>query len=478
MYDLVVRGGMLVTPAGRVEADLAISNGKVAAIGLALGPAAEEVDASGLYVLPGLVDPHVHFRDPGLTQKEDFGSGTLAAAFGGVTTVLDMPNTMPAVATARDLLAKREVTEGKAHVDYGLFGIILQENEGDLAGMAETGAIGYKLFMGETTGNNPCPDDGAIFGAFREAARLDLPVAVHAENNPILQRLKRELKAAGRTDPRAHLDSRPAFVEAEAVARAAMIAQGAGNRLHVVHVSSRDGLAQVVAAERRGVRATCEALVAHLLLDDRAYDRYGNLAVLSPPLRTPDHVRALWDGIARGEIDCIGSDHAPHTAEEQARRNVWEAVGGWVGVETTLPLMLAQVAGGRLTLERFVQLASENPARIYGLYPRKGSLQVGADADLVLVDLDRQWTLDQRQLHSKHPVTPFDGWTVAGKLVATFLRGRCIVRDGELVSEPTGAMLSPGVRTDSSALSRYRGYLRDLAGSDLDTLVEETRGER
>jgi allantoinase len=439
--DLVVKDAVIVTSAGSGRADLGVRDGRVAAVGSGLGTAAEVIEAGELHLVPGLIDVHVHFREPGLTYKEDFGSGSLAAACGGVTTVHDMPNTPPVVASGEILRAKRALVEPKAWVDFGLYGVILPDNEAELDGLAEAGAMGYKLYLGETTGNNPTPDDGAIYAAMRRIARRGLIVGVHAENNPILQRLRRDLRAQGRTDPRAHLESRPAFVEAEAVERAATLAEAAGCRVHIHHLSTRDGLERVVAARRRGARITCEVLVSHLALDDAAYARYGNLVKVNPPLREPEHVAALWDGLRAGLIDCIATDHAPHSAEEQALESVWEAHGGWIGVETMLPLLLTDVAAGRLSLEQMVRLTSENPARLYGHWPRKGSLQVGADADFVLVDLAARYRLDQTKLHSKHPVTPFDGWELTGRPVATYLRGTCVAREGEPVGAQRGRFL-------------------------------------
>ena len=437
-YDLVVRGGTIVLPNGQFRADLGVRDGRIAALGADLGPAREVFDARGLHVLPGLIDAHVHFREPGLTHKEDFATGTGAAALGGVTTVFDMPNTTPAVATRELFEAKRRLVEQSARIDFGLFGIILQENVGELARMADAGAVGFKLFMGETTGGNPCPDDGAIFAAFREIARFDGLAAVHAENNTLLQALKAELRAAGRRDPRAHMESRPWFVEAEAIGRATAFAAGAGNRLHVVHVSTRQGLARVRLARQEGARVTCEALVAHLLLDDSAYARLGNLAQVNPPLREPEHVAALWEGLARGDVDMVATDHAPHTVAEQMRDDVWQGVGGFGGVETMLPLLLTRLSPEEVTL-----LACQRPAQIYRLYPRKGSLCVGADADVVLVDLACRWTIDQTRLHAKHKISPYHGWDVRGRVLATLVRGLVVAREGELVGAPQGRFVTP-----------------------------------
>lgn len=445
MLDLLIKNGTLVTSHGRVRADLGVKDGMVAAVGTDLGLAEEEVDASSLHVLPGLIDLHVHFREPGMEYKEDFASGSSAAAAGGVTTIFDMPNTDPPTSAGQMMRQKRKLASEKSHVDFGLYGVILQDNVDDLEELANEGAIGFKLFMGETTGKISCPDDGVIFTAFRRAAELGLPVGVHAENDPVLQRLKLELKATTRTDPRAHLDSRPWFVEAEAVGRALTLTEGAGNRLHVHHLSTLQGAEQVVRAKQRGLPVSCEVLISHLLLDERAYERYGNLIQLNPPIRQREHVEHLWAALNRGEIDCVATDHAPHSVEEQIRENVWEGVGGFIGVETLLPLLLECVAKGKLSLERLVQLSSENPARIYSLYPRKGSLEIGADADLVLVDLQAAYQLDSRDLHSRHPITPYDGWQVRGRPLATYVRGRCAFREGQLVGSPEGEMVKPKI---------------------------------
>ncbi len=446
MYDLIIRNATIVTAHVSQAADLAIRDGKVAAIGRDLTSARESIDATGLTLLPGIVDEHVHFREPGLTEKEDFASGTLAAAAGGVTTIFDMPNTKPPTSTVEHFREKCRLAEASARVDVGLFGIILggqESNEFELAGLIEEGAIGLKLFLGETTGNNPCPDDGAIFGAFQIAARCGSVVAVHAENDPILQRLKRETRATGRTDARAHLVARPPFIESEAIGRAVAIAAEAGNRLHVVHVSSKQGLAVVREAKRRRLPVTAEALISHLLLDDTVYERFGNLAVQNPPIREAEHVGALWEGLADGTIDTIATDHAAHTASEQATTDVWRAAGGFIGVETLLPLLLTQVAGGRLTLSDVVRFASERPARIFGVYPRKGCLAIGSDADLTLVDLSQRYTFDQLSLHSKHPVSPFHGTRMQGRVVSTYVRGSCVFRDGKAEGTARGRVIRP-----------------------------------
>ena len=389
-----------------MRADLGVANGKVVAVGEGLGQANEEVNASHLVVVPGLVDAHVHMREPGMTEKEDFGSGTRAAAAGGVTTVIDMPNTFPPVATAEIFEAKLDAVKPLAHVDFGLYGMLGQDNAEEIGPMAASGALGLKLFMGQTTGDNPCPDDAAIFTGLRAAKQAGLVVGVHAENDKLLRLLITELRASGRTDPIAHLESRPSFVEEEAIGRVLTLARAAGAQLHIHHLSTSAGLELVKAARSKSQDVTCEVLVAHLLLDDTAYAKYGNLIKLNPPVRPASDVAALWRGLALGQVDILATDHAPHTVDQQSAANVWEATSGFIGVETMLPLMLTEVANGRLSLERLVYVASYKPAAIWKIGDRKGHLGIGADADFNLVDPVAEGAVRADQLHSRPSCEP------------------------------------------------------------------------
>jgi allantoinase len=433
----------VVTPDRRIRADIGVRDGRVAAVGDGLPAARQVVDADGLLVLPGLVDGHVHFREPGMDRKEDFGTGSRAAAAGGVTTVFDMPNTIPPVATAELLRQKLDLVARKAHVDFGLYGMLGQSNADEIGPMAEAGAMGLKLFMGQTTGDNPCPDDGAIHAGLRAAAAAGLVVGAHAENNPLLQQFGRELRAAGRHDPRAHLDSRPDLVEVEAVTRIVTLAAAVGTRIHIHHLSSGAGLARVQLLRSLGYQVSAEVLIGHLSLNDDAYDKHGNLIKLNPPVRPQADVSALWEGVRRGAVDTIATDHAPHTAEEQAETDVWRAHGGWIGVETMLPLLLTHASEGQLAVTDIVRLCCYNPARRWGIDDRKGHLGVGADADLVLVAEHKAGRISAGRLHSKHPVTPYDGWPTVGAVRATYLRGVLVAQDGEPVGPPTGAHLRP-----------------------------------
>lgn len=436
--DLVVRGGTVMTPHGRLEGGVAVDGGVIVAVAVdaALPTGRETIDAGGRHVLPGVIDSHVHFREPGLEYKEDWASGTAAAACGGVTTVLEMPNTRPPTATPEALRLKQERAARGARVDYGIYGLLAQDNADQLEALAAGGVIGFKCYMGETVGAIPAPDDGLMLEEFQTAARLGLRVAVHAENNGIMQRMISRLKAAGRTDPLAHVDSRPELCAVEATSRALLFAEWAGAKLHICHESCKDTLPLVRAARRRGVDVTVETCPHYLLLTSADMGRLGPILRMNPPVRAAGHDAALWAALVDGTIDMISTDHSPHSVEEKTRADIWHAVSGFPGVETAVPLMLTAINRGRLTLERYVEIASANPARAWGLYPRKGALTPGADADITVVDMAREGEIRGAALHSKSKITPFEGTKVTGLPVCTIVRGRVVMRDGELVGEP------------------------------------------
>lgn len=436
--DLLVRGGRLVTPRGTMEASLAVADGVIVAVGDpgALPPAAEVIDARGRYVLPGVIDSHVHFREPGDEHKEDWDSGTAAAACGGVTTVLDMPNSRPPTATVPALRLKQERAAAKARVDYGIFGLIARDNLAELPALAAAGVVGFKCYMGETVGKIPAPDDGVMLEAFETARALGLRVAVHAENDGIMQRHIARLKAGGRTDALAHVESRPEICAIEAVGRALVFAAWTGARLHVCHESCADVLPQIRDAKARGVDVTVETCPHYLLLAAEDMTRLGSVLRMNPPVRARRHQEGLWRGLQDGTIDMLATDHSPHTVEEKTRADIWEAISGFPGVETAVPLMLTEVSRARMTLERYVEWSSAAPARAWGLYPKKGALEVGSDADIVIVDMEREWTIRAAELHSKSRITPFEGMRTRGRPVQTLVRGRPVMREGEPVGAP------------------------------------------
>lgn len=436
----------VMAPHGVVHGGVAIQDGKIVAMaaGDGLPPARETIEGGGRYLLPGVIDGHVHFREPGLTHKEDFETGSRAAVRGGVTTVIDMPNTLPPVETAAVLREKAKLLARRSLVDYGLISVITDRNLDRIEELAEAGAIAYKIFLGPTTGNLPSPDDGQIVAALGKIAFTRLPIGVHAENPQIIAAATARLKAAGRTDPIAHAESRPALAEAESIQRMIFFARATGARLHIFHMSSKEGVELVRRAKAEGLEVTAETCPHYLLLTAADMARLGPSAKINPPLRGPDDIEALWEGLRDGTVDFVATDHAPHTLEEKTRPVIWENASGASSIQFFLPLMLEQVARGRLTLADLVRFMAEAPARMYRLYPRKGAIAVGSDADLALVDLERRDTVRSSDMESKVKLTPFDGMECRGWPLLTLLRGQVVMRDGKVVGTPgLGRFLPP-----------------------------------
>ena len=442
--DLVIHRGTVVTGSTTYAASVAVKDGKIQAIGSAdsMPETKELLDATGLHILPGAIDVHVHFRDPGYPHKEDFASGTAAAAFGGVTTVFDMPNTIPPVGDAATLAAKHAVASSKAHVDYGLYGLLGEDSIGNVPELIAGGVIGFKLYMGNTFGRIPSPSTGAMLDAFEAVAPTGKRISLHAETNSIMERRESQLRAAGRTDALAHLASRPDVVAVEAVARAAILAEWTGARIHILHISSAAELAPLADARARGVDVTGETCPHYLLLSSDDYARFGGIIRVNPPVREPANQDPLWRALQTGLIDMVATDHAPHTPEEKTRPDIWTVDCGFPGVETQMPIMLTEVARGRGSLCDYVRWSSEMPARVWGLFPTKGVLQPGADADIAIVDIARRWTIDDAALQSRSKITPWHGREVQGLPIHTLVRGRFVMRDRTLVDGVRGWGLS------------------------------------
>src|SRR6201996_2154426 len=438
--DLVINGGIVVSPDTALKASVAIKNGKVLAVGdaEAMPDAAETLDASGLHVLPGAIDDHVHFRDPGYPHKEDFGSGTAAAAFGGVTTVFDMPNTLPTVATAESLAAKHKIASEKAYVDYGLYAVLGEESLAHVPELIEGGIIGFKCYMGNTFGRIPSPSTGAMLELFELMAPTGKRISLHAETNSIMERRESRLRAAGRTEPIAHLASRPAVVAVEAVARAAILAEWTGARIHVLHISSAAELRPLAEAKARGVEITGETCPHYLLLSEKDYDKSGGIVRVNPPVRETPNQQPLWDALVDGTIDMVATDHAPHTPEEKTRNDIWTVDCGFPGVETQMPLMLTEVNKGRATIRDYVRWSAENPAKLWGLYPRKGTLTVGSDADIAIVDMKKNWSVDDAKIQSHSKISPWQGWSCTALPIHTLVRGRFVMRNRVLNEQARG----------------------------------------
>jgi dihydroorotase len=436
-YDLILRGGTCVFPRGEAEAEVAVRHGRIAAIGAPSGATAETVlDARDLHVLPGVIDPHVHLRDPGDASVESIATGTRAAVLGGVTAVFDMPNTNPPLVDAATLAAKQAHAERVAWCDVGLYVGATKTNVAGLAALEQgRGVCAIKVFAGSSTGDLLVEDDASLERVMRAGRRR---VAYHSEDEARLQS-RRALFARGEPYSR-HAEWRDVETAFLGTRRIVALARRTGRPAHILHVSTAEELDYL---RDWKVLVTCEVLVNHLTqAAPDAYDRLGGYAVMNPPIRDARHLEAAWAAVRDGTVDTIGSDHAPHP--RAAKERPWpDTAAGLTGVQTLLPVMLDHVAAGRLSLARLVDLCCAGPARIYGALG-KGRIAAGCDADFTLVDLRRRRTIEESWIASPCGWTPFAGMTVTGWPVATVVRGRIVVREDEVLGKPDGRLVEFG----------------------------------
>ncbi len=451
--DLVIKNGWVVTPGETIKGGVAIKDEKFVALGTndSLPQGKEEIDAKGKHILPGIIDGHVHFREPGLSHKEDFTTGSTAAVCGGVTMVMDMPNVSPPTADAEKVKEKIKIAQGKFLTDYAFFGVVVQTNSDQILPMAEAGVIGYKIFFGETIGNLPFPDDGMCLEAFSNISQSKLPLGIHAENRQIMSYYTNKLKAEGKNDPVYWEASRPDICEAESVAHALFFAETFKTKLHVYHMSSKQAAWMVRDAKAKGLRVTAETGPHYLLREYKDMEKVGPLLKMNPPVRSRDHAEVLWDGLLKGYIDMIATDHSPHTLEEKGsdiygkmtKPAIWDCISGFCGVETAVPVILTEVNKGRMTLNHYAKITSENPAKVWQIYPQKGAIRLGSDGDVTIVDMDKEGVIDVNKLHSKNKPSPWHGWKVKGMPVCTIVRGHVQMRDGEVAGKPIGKLVRP-----------------------------------
>ena len=453
--EILIKGGTVYGPDGPLEADVHVTDGVITGVeaGGVTPDGATVIDARGLYVMPGAIDVHVHSRDPGFPDKEDFGTLTAAAAMGGVTTVLDMPNTVPAVDAAGVLEAKAALARPKARVDFGLWALVRSSStEDQLEALAEAGAVGFKAYLGYSFGMSrkqvlqmsdaddsdleAPPDYGTLARLAPAIARLGLPLAIHAEDPAILAAFRRPLETYSDL-----LESRPAEAEAVAISAAAAIARDCGVNLHVAHLSSALGLRAAQDAMKSGTRLTLETCPQYLWLSDQDFGRLGTSMKLFPPVRTAADREALVEAAANGVIRIVATDHAPHTDEEKGRP-FEEAPSGSPGVQLLYLscLELAKRLGDVSLAPRWV---SEGPAALAGLHQTKGAIATGFDADVVIVDPHRKTQVRPALMRSKQRHSALDGQEIGFAIRDVFLRGRAVVRDGKLVGRASGRMMRP-----------------------------------
>nr|WP_275945165.1 dihydroorotase family protein [Aminobacter anthyllidis] len=406
-----------------------------------------DIDAQGLFVMAGMIDPHVHMRDPGQADKDDFVSGTAAAAIGGVTTVFDMPNTVPAVSTSAILTSKAEYLQSRSLIDFALYGGAGASNLDTIVEQADAGAVAFKSFMNAPApsagpdGLTRClPDDYVFLLAMKRIAQTGRIGVLHAENDVLCKSLAASLRAQGRNDPAAHGESRPNFAEEEAVSRAILLAREADARISFAHISTSGALERIRHAKRQGWRVTAEACPHHLLLNEEVLLKVGPYGKINPPLRSESDRAAVWAALLDGTIDFIGTDHAPYLVSEKdpGWSDIWQAPSGVHGIESALTVLITEVVCGRLTLPQLTRLVSGNVAQLFGLAPRKGALIEGADADFVLIDLSQRGNVDRNVMQSKSrdAAQLWDGRETRGGIAATYVRGREVARNGVVTAEP------------------------------------------
>jgi allantoinase len=444
--DLVIRDAIIVSPEGQTRGDLLVADGRVmGTVAPGTGAGAQVIDAAGLHVLPGAVDPHVHMMDPGLTEKEDFTTGTSAAAVGGVTTVVEHHRSLPFVLDAKTLQDKAAYLASRGLIDYALFGGLQPDNIDQLEPMWRAGAAAFKAFTCNLHGA-PAVLPGDLLAAFRALARFDGLALVHCEDEFITKENEERLKAAGRKDFRCVPEWRTREAEELAVASTALLARLAGARVVIAH-ASHPAVLDIINRERAaGAKLWVESCPQYFYLTEDDIDQWGPFHKFTPPARDRASAEEMWRRLQAGEIDMLVADHAPSTKADKSKglTDIWACPFGIPGVETVLPMMLTGVNEGKVSLERVVAARSLLPAQVYGLYPRKGNLNIGADADFVLVDMKAEKILRDEDVVAKVGWTPYAGRRVKGLPIKTFVRGKLVAENGKPVGAPGWGKFLPG----------------------------------
>lgn len=442
--DLLVENGKLVLDQGIFDASVAIDDGRIVAIGRQshMPKADETVDAEGCFVIPGIIDDHVH-----AFQFDDAISCSKAAAAGGVTTMMDHPIMPPTTTTAEAFEEKRKTCERDSFIDFCLLGGIIPGKLDEIPNLAKVGAVGFKAGIYDIVQPIfPRLTDGELLEAFKKIAEVDSIVGVHAENDEIISFLTRKLQEQGRKDTSAHEEARPVISELEATLRAILFARHAGNRLHIFHCSISEGVEAAYRAKCEGFRISVETCPHYLVLNKNLVEDKWAYGKMNPPVRSAEESERLWMKVREGKCDIIASDHAPWPREEKdkGKGNIWAAPGGWPGIQGMLTLMLSEgVNKNRFSIGELVKMMCENPAKIWRIYPRKGTIRIGSDGDLTIVDLKRDGVLGKEE-YTKVGWTTYEGWKVKGMPVNTIVRGKVVAKDGRILGKQGfGEFVSP-----------------------------------
>ncbi len=443
LVDTVLSNAKLLSESNLIEAGIAIENGKIVKIAKDsnLPKGSKKIDLKGKIILPGLIDSHVHLRDQQLAYKENFFSGTSAAAVGGITTVLDMPNNIPITLDSLSLQERIKIAKKNILVNTGFFSAFPKKIE-EISKIVKIGVIGFKIYLSNKIGGIDIEDDDLLLTAFTKVAKEGVPVAVHAEDRKTIEEIKIKMINSGKDSIESYEEAHPPEAEIKSINRLIPLIKKSGVHVHFCHLSSAKGLNAVIKAKKMGLSVTCEVTPHNLLLSNEKYSQFGLLALTDPPLRGSEDMMILWAAIKSGYIDLIASDHAPHTLKEKKGNSVWKTNPGIPGLETLLALLLNQVNNDRLSLTDIIRLTSQMPAKIFHL-KKRGFLQEGNWADLVVVDMKRNFIVDSSNFLSKAKYSPFNGMSIKGKPIKTFVNGKLVVDYGKIVAKPgTGVIIT------------------------------------
>ena len=433
--DIVLSNAKMLIEGNLIEAGIAIENGKIVKIAkdsnLPIGSI--KINLKDKIILPGLIDCHVHLRDQQLAYKENFFSGTSAAAVGGVTSVMDMPNNKPVTLDVQSIkerigLAKKNIVVNTAF--YSAFPKKIEE----IPKIIEVGAIGFKVYLSNQIGGIDVDDDELLLRFFTKAAKEGVPVAIHAEDRKTIEEVQLKMQNSGRDSIDSYVKVHSPEAEVKSIDRIIPMIKKSGVHVHFCHISSAKGLSSIINAKKMGLTVSCEVTPHNLLISNEKFSQFGFLALTDPPLRGSDDVNALWNALKFGSIDLVASDHAPHSLEEKKVNSVWKAKPGIPGLETILSLLLTQVNYGRLSLSDLIKYSSENPAKIFHL-KKRGCLKEGNWADLVIVDMKRNIVIDSSNFLSKAKYSPFDRIQVKGRPIKTFVNGKLVMDEGEIIAK-------------------------------------------
>jgi dihydroorotase (multifunctional complex type) len=441
--DTVLSNAKIIYKGNLIEAGIAIENGKIVKIAKDqnLPKGSVKINLNGKIILPGLIDAHVHLRDQQLAYKENFLSGTSAAAAGGITLVMDMPNNEPVTMSSSLLKQRIDLAKESILVNTAFYSALPKTFE-EMTKIIESGAIGFKIYLSNQIGGIDVDDDKLLLKAFKIAANEGIPIAVHAEDNKTIEKIKNKIQNSHRDSVDSYVEAHSPEAEAKSITRIIKLIKNSRVHIHFCHLSSEKGLNTVKKAKKMGLSVSCEVTPHNLLLTNDNYIQFGFLALTDPPLRKSRDVLALWNGLKSGTIDLVASDHAPHSLDEKKFNSVWDAKPGIPGLETMLSLLLTQVNNGKLSLSELVKLTSQMPAKIFNL-KKRGSLEKGNWADIVVVDINNDFKADSSFFWSKAKYSPFDKMHLKGKPIKTFVNGKLIFDNGEIVAKPgTGVIVT------------------------------------